>query len=261
MIDVQKSVSKQEIAINRVGISKIKYPICVIDRENEKQQTVAEFSLSVDLPKHAKGTHMSRFIEILNGYHQEMSHASVIRMIKEVQAKLESSNAYLKFEFPFFVTRKAPVSEASALLDYQCYFDCAINGEDITFKLGVEVPVTSLCPCSKTISEYGAHNQRGIITIDAETSTTKDAKAQFIYFEELFEIAEKAASCQLYPILKRPDEKYVTEYAYDNPVFVEDMVRNVASQLNEDQRIKAYRIHCENFESIHNHSAFAEIIK
>ncbi len=260
MIDVQKSLTKHDIAINRVGVSKIKYPIFVTDRQNNKQQTVAEFNMSVDLSKNSKGTHMSRFVEILKNYHNNISHRRIIEMTKEIQTKLESANAYLKADFPFFVDRKAPVSSANALLDYHCFFDCAVKGENINLWLGVSVPVTSLCPCSKTISEYGAHNQRGVITIDVELSNIENDNLQLVYFEELFAVAEESASSQLYPILKRPDEKYVTEFAYDNPVFVEDMVRNVANQLRKDPRIKSYKINCENFESIHNHSAFAEII-
>ena len=261
MIDVQKYKNQNQIAINRVGISKIKYPIYVVDRKNDNQQTVADFTMSVDLAKEDKGTHMSRFIEILKRFHQEINHNNILNMIKETRIKLEADNAFIKLEFPFFLDRKAPVSESSALLDYECWFECEGRGDNLVLKLGVKVPVTSLCPCSKTISKYGAHNQRGIITIDVEMSDFKEGHPNFIYFEELIDIAEQSASCKLYPILKRPDEKYVTEYAYDNPVFVEDMVRNVAIRLNEDHRIRSYKIHCENFESIHNHSAFAEIQK
>ena len=261
MIDVQKSKNRHQIAINRVGISKIKYPIYVVDRKNQNQHTIADFTMSVDLPKEAKGTHMSRFIEILKCFHQEINHKNLLTMIKETQIKLEAENAFIKLEFPFFLDRKAPVTESSALLDYECWFECEVRGNNLALRLGVKVPVTSLCPCSKTISKYGAHNQRGVITIDVEMSDSKAGNPNFIYFEELIDIAEQSASCKLYPILKRPDEKYVTEFAYDNPVFVEDMVRNVAVRLDEDQRIESYKIHCENFESIHNHSAFAEIQK
>jgi GTP cyclohydrolase I len=206
----------------------------------------------VHLPHHFKGTHMSRFVEILNSHEREISVESFGTMLREMMSRLEAEAGHIEMTFPYFVNKAAPISGVKALLDYEVTFTGEICKDKIVHTTKVVVPVTSLCPCSKEISDYGAHNQRSHVTISAQTN-------DFVWLEELIEIAEKQASCEVYGLLKRPDEKFVTEHAYDNPKFVEDMVRDIAAVLNADQRIDAYVVESENFESIHNHSAYALI--
>jgi GTP cyclohydrolase I len=206
----------------------------------------------VGLPHHFKGTHMSRFVEILNAHEREISVDSFKAMLREMVERLEAESGHVEMTFPYFVNKSAPVSGVQSLIDYDVTFVGEIERGRQTFTMKVVVPVTSLCPCSKEISEYGAHNQRSHVTINARTKG-------FVWIEDLIGYAEYEASCQLYGLLKRPDEKYVTERAYDNPKFVEDMVRDVAARLNADDRIEWYVVESENFESIHNHSAYALI--
>jgi len=250
--DVQGRPDTRRIPINRVGIKDIYHPVRVKDRSDGEQHTIANFNMYVSLPHNFKGTHMSRFVEILNQHEREISVESFGEMLAEMTARLDSDGGHLEMTFPYFVMKKAPVTKVESLLDYRATLVGELkNGRTETW-LKVTVPVTSLCPCSKRISDYGAHNQRSHVTIATRI-------AEHVWIEELIDIAEQEASCELYGILKRPDEKYVTERAYDNPKFVEDIVRDVALRLNEDERVRAYVIESENFESIHNHSAYARI--
>jgi GTP cyclohydrolase I len=195
---------------------------------------------------------MSRFIKILNDHEKEISVESFEDMLKEMSELLEVDSGYIEMSFPYFVKKKAPISGVKSLLDYDVSLIGEIKSGRTQTRIKVQVPVTSLCPCSKSISDYGAHNQRSHVTVDVKTRG-------FVWIEEIIELVEKQASCELYGLLKRPDEKYVTERAYDNPKFVEDMVRDVAGKLNEDDRVRSYTLESENFESIHNHSAYALI--
>jgi GTP cyclohydrolase I len=206
----------------------------------------------VRLPHHFKGTHMSRFVEILNAHEREISVETFRRMLDEMMEKLEAQSGHIEMNFPYFVNKAAPVSKVESLMDYDVTFVGDIDQGQPRFAMKVLVPVTSLCPCSKKISAYGAHNQRSHVTVTARTSG-------FVWIEDIVDVVEKQASCELYGLLKRPDEKLVTERAYDNPKFVEDMVRDVAAVLNKDERIDWYVVESENFESIHNHSAYALI--
>jgi len=250
--DVQSRADSRRIPINRVGIKNITHPIRVKDRSAGEQHSIANFNMYVNLPHNFKGTHMSRFVEILHNHEREISVDSFRSMLEEMTDRLEADAGHIEMTFPFFVMKKAPVSGVESLMNYEA----ALIGERKSGKtqmwIRVIVPVTSLCPCSKKISSYGAHNQRSHVTLTVRLRN-------HIWIEELIEIAESEASCELYGILKRVDEKYVTERAYDNPKFVEDMVRDVAVRLNKDERIAAYVAESENFESIHNHSAYALI--
>jgi GTP cyclohydrolase I len=250
--DVQNSEDTRHIPINKVGIKDIRHPVRIRDRDGGEQHTVALFNMYVDLPHNFKGTHMSRFVEILNHHEREISVKSFKEMLAEMTQRLEAQTGHIEMSFPYFVNKKAPVSGVQSLMDYDVTFLGEIKGNQNNTLLKVVVPVTSLCPCSKKISEYGAHNQRSHVTITVRTN-------QFVWIEEIIDIVEHMASCELYGLLKRPDEKHVTERAYDNPKFVEDMVRDIAVKLNADKRIDGYIVESENFESIHNHSAYAMI--
>jgi len=250
--DVQSRPDTRRIPINRVGIKDIYHPVRVKDRSGGHQHTIASFNMYVSLPHNFKGTHMSRFVEILNQHEREISVESFGEMLAEMTARLDADAGHLEMTFPYFVMKQAPVSRVESLLDYRATLVGELKGGRSETWLKVVVPVTSLCPCSKRISDYGAHNQRSHVTIAVRI-------AEHVWLEEIIDIAEKQASSELYGILKRPDEKYVTERAYDNPKFVEDIVRDVAMRLNEDNRIRAYVIESENFESIHNHSAYARV--
>lgn len=253
--DVQGRADTREIAINKVGIKDIRHPVRIMGRDGREQGTVANFNMYVNLPKEFKGTHMSRFIEILNSHDYEITVDSFRDMLGEMNEKLEAESGHIEMSFPFFVNKTAPESGVQSLLDYEVTLIGAKHGDDIEIHVKVVVAATSLCPCSKKISAYGAHNQRSHITMCALADLSKDT----LWIEDLIDIAESEASCELFAILKRPDEKYVTERAYDNPKFVEDIVRDVASRLNNEQRVLAYTVESENFESIHNHSAYALI--
>ena len=250
--DVQGSADVRRIAINKVGIKDIRHPVRVKDRTRGEQHTIANFSMYVFLPHNFKGTHMSRFVQILNSHEQEISVESFKDMLSEMVMRLESERGHIEMNFPYFVNKKAPISGVESLLDYEVTLIGEIRHGKPEMYIKVVVPTTSLCPCSKSISDRGAHNQRSHVTLTVRT-------CNFIWIEELIDIVEKEASCELFGLLKRPDEKYVTERAYDNPKFVEDMVRDVAARLNADDRICAYTVESENFESIHNHSAYALI--
>ena len=254
MEDVQNSKDTRHIPINKVGIKDIRHPVRVADRTGGEQHTIANFNMYVNLPHNFKGTHMSRFVEILNNHEREISVKSFKEMMLEMTERLEADSGHVEMNFPYFVNKTAPVSNVQSLMDYDVTFIGDFIDGDNQFTLKVLVPVTSLCPCSKKISDYGAHNQRSHVTV---TAKVKD----FIWIEEIIDLVEQEASCELYGLLKRPDEKAITERAYDNPKFVEDMVRDVAARLNADDRISAYIVESENFESIHNHSAYALIEK
>jgi GTP cyclohydrolase I len=250
--DVQASADTRRIAINKVGIKDIRHPVRVGDRSEGEQHTIANFNMYVYLPHNFKGTHMSRFVQILNNHEREITVESFKEMLTEMAERLESEVGHIEMSFPFFVNKAAPISGVRSLMDYEVTLIGEIRDGEPEMWLKVLVPVTSLCPCSKSISERGAHNQRSHVTVTVKTRG-------FVWIEEIIDLVEKEASCELYGLLKRPDEKHVTERAYDNPKFVEDMVRDVAGRLNEDDRVRAYVVESENFESIHNHSAYALI--
>ena len=252
MADVQSSKDNRAIAINKVGIKDIRHPVQVKDRTGKIQHTVANFNMYVDLPHHFKGTHMSRFVEILNNHDWEITVDSFKTMLTEMTSRLDADCGHIEMTFDYFVNKTAPASGVQSLLDYSVTMIGAREHGVNLINVKVVVPVTSLCPCSKKISDYGAHNQRSHVTVNVQTD-------DFIWIEEIIDIVEKQASCELYGLLKRPDEKIVTERAYDNPKFVEDIVRDIAAKLNDDTRINAYVVESENFESIHNHSAYALI--
>jgi GTP cyclohydrolase I len=250
--DVQSSADTRHIAIDKVGIKDIRHPVVVRDRNEGLQHTIATFNMYVNLPHNFKGTHMSRFVEILNSHEREISVNSFKEMLSEMAERLEAECGHIEMRFPYFINKRAPVSRVQSLLDYDVTLIGEVHYGVPVMYIKVMVPVTSLCPCSKEISDYGAHNQRSHVTVQVRTEG-------FVWIEEIIDLVETEASCQLYGLLKRPDEKYVTEYAYDHPKFVEDMVRDVAMRLNRDPRVSAYVVESENFESIHNHSAYALI--
>ncbi len=250
--DVQSSPDLRNIPIQKVGIKEIRHPVRVKDRSQGEQHTIAQFNMYVELPHGFKGTHMSRFVEVLHDYEPEISVKSFKKMLAEMVRYLDADTGHIEMSFPYFITKSAPISGVRSVMDYQVTLIGEFKDGKHTLMSKVVVPVTSLCPCSKEISDYGAHNQRSHVTVAVETNA-------FVWIEDLIELVEKQASCDLYGLLKRPDEKYVTEHAYDNPKFVEDMVRDVAAILNADPRIDAYIVESENFESIHNHSAYAMV--
>ena len=251
--DVQNHIDDRNVAIEQVGVSGLRYPITVLDKRQEHQNTVATLNLSVGLPHESKGTHMSRFVEVIERHRGELTVNTIQSVLEDLRTTLDTESARIEVAFDYFLERSAPASGATALMDYHCEFTGQLNNEKLDFILTVHVPVTSLCPCSKAISDYGAHNQRGTIRIDCRSS-------DIVWIEELIEVAESSASSPVYPLIKRDDERFVTMQAYDNPVFVEDMVRNVAVKLREDKRVQGFKVRAENYESIHNHNAFAEVI-
>lgn len=252
--DTQNEPDTRKISIDRVGVRDIRFPIVVSDKENRTQSTVARVALMVDLPEKYKGTHMSRFVEALHEHKRYLDVRTAIRLPNRLLTKLSAQRAHVEIDFPYFRTKKAPVSGMHGIMDYDVRFviDADRSGEN-TFTLTIKVPVTTLCPCSKAMSEHGAHNQRGIVTYSVRFSGAP------VWIEDIIDLIEKCASCQLYSLLKRPDEKYVTERAYDNPVFVEDLVRNVAVATERTNAFSWYRVEAENFESIHNHNAYAMV--
>jgi GTP cyclohydrolase I len=252
LTDTQNERDERQIAIDRVGVRSLRYPVEIKDKANRKQSTVATVSLAVDLPHHYKGTHMSRFVEVMNAHGPCLSVRDISQIPLELIDRLDAQKAHIEFRFPYFIEKLAPVSGSPGMMDYEVTFEVEATGDEIDFVVRVEVPVTTLCPCSKAISARGAHNQRGIVTFAVRFSTP-------IWIEDLVRLVEDCASCELYSLLKRPDEKHVTEAAFDNPVFVEDLVRGVAERANAHQEITWYQVEAENFESIHNHNAWAMI--
>jgi GTP cyclohydrolase I len=252
MKDVQNNIDNRNINIDKVGIKNIVYPIIVMDKSKGMQHTVASINMFVQLPHNFKGTHMSRFIKILNEFRDSITNDSITAILMEMKKRLNSISAHVELSFPYFIEKFAPVTKEASVMAYNCkYLASDVEGVK-DFITEVNVPILALCPCSKEISAYGAHNQRGIVCI-------KIRHRKMVWFEELILIAEESSSAPLYPLLKREDEKYITEKAYNSPVFVEDIVREISVKLNEDNRITWFEISCENYESIHNHSAYATI--
>jgi GTP cyclohydrolase I len=256
--DVQARADDRHLPIDEVGITGIRYPVAVADREHGKQDTTCEASLAADLAPGVKGAHLSRFVEILNQTAGELSPRALPAILDAISARLGANYARIEASFPFFLRRTAPVTGASALMDYRCWLVGELDARGAHVSLGAQVPVTSVCPCSKAISDYGAHNQRSTITIYACLRGEEEQPAE-LWLEELIEVAEAAASSPVFPLLKRPDERHVTMYAYDHPVFVEDMLRSVAQVLGSDARISSFAVEAASEESIHNHRAFARI--
>lgn len=252
--DKQSERDHRKLRIDKVGVRGLRFPIQVRDKEHAVQNTVATIGMYVDLPHEFKGTHMSRFIEVLNAHGNIVHVENIEDILHAMQDKLNAATAHIEMEFPYFMTKKAPVTKREGLMDYTARFDATACGKDLDFVLTVVVGVTTLCPCSKAISQYGAHNQRGHVTVQIRSKKS-------IWIEDLIELVEKSASAELYSLLKREDEKFVTERAYENPVFVEDLVRNVAVKLNAHRDVTWYKVEAENFESIHNHNAYASIEK
>jgi GTP cyclohydrolase IB len=252
MPDVQSTPDTRQIPIQRVGVKAVRYPLTVRTASGDLQPSIGMWNLDVHLPAEQKGTHMSRFVALLDEHRAPLDQAAFRVMLESMLAKLEAHSGRIEVSFPYFVMKTAPVSGVQSLLDYEVTLTGEMREGETRMSLKVLVPVTSLCPCSKKISEYGAHNQRSHVTISAELAAD-------LPIEDLIRIAEEEASCELWGLLKRPDEKFVTERAYENPKFVEDLVRDVATRLNADERVVAYVLEAENFESIHNHSAYAVI--
>lgn len=257
--DVQGERDERQIPIDKAGICDIKYPIVVVDGDHRRQHTVAKLDMSVDLPHYSKGAHMSRFVEILNEYHGELNMQRLPKLLLLIKDRLRADSAHVKITFPYFLEKTAPVSGLRSLLDYQCTFIGDLNRAVLDCTLEVRVPVNALCPCSKRISDYGAHNQRSDVTISVKSQWSDLRNLAPIFITDLVEIAENSASAPVYSLVKRVDERYLTMQAFDNPVFVEDTVRSVAGQLIKDQRVDAFRVSAVNHESIHNHNAFASI--
>ncbi len=247
--DVQKEKDLRQVPIRKVGVRDINYPFTVLDRSLKAQATVANINMFVDLPHDYRGTHMSRFVEVIERHKVDLDIHNLEDILNDMKETFSCETAHIEIQFPYFIRKNAPVSNIGSLMEYGCKLE-ATKDISMRMKLSVEVPVTNLCPCSKEISRYGAHSQRGIIKIVVESK-------KFIWVEELIKIAEDSSSSPVYTLLKRPDEKFVTEHAYDNPRFVEDAAREVAVRLRSDKRIKSFQVEVENFESIHNHSAYA----
>ncbi len=248
--DIQSEPDHRNIPINKVGVKDIRYPVVVLDRDEGSQHTVAVVNMYVNLPHHFRGTHMSRFVEILNRHRNGIDTRKVRGILDEMKAQLSAETAHFEIEFPYFITKAAPVSGEKGKMEYNCRL--VANSDEDYYMLEVKVPVLSLCPCSKEISSYGAHNQRSLFKVQIEA-------VEKIWIEDIIEIAETSASSEIYSLLKREDEKYITEKSYENPVFVEDMVRNAALKLMEKKGVLWFSVESENMESIHNHSAYAQI--
>jgi GTP cyclohydrolase I len=254
MIDVQNRRDERNLEIKKVGVKGIHYPVIVLDRANGVQHVNAAINMYVNLPHHFKGTHMSRFIEILNDYRGQINIKSFRVILANMREKLDAKSAHMEIEFPYFVEKSAPVTGAKSIMDYVCYFIGEDDGKKADFKVGVTVPVTTVCPCSKEMSLMGAHNQRSIVRVNVRFK-------KFFWIEDLIRVVEDSASGEVYSLLKRPDEKHVTEKSYENPMFVEDVVRSVAEKLGRDGNFTWYSVEAENIESIHNHSAYAYLEK
>jgi GTP cyclohydrolase I len=253
MEDIQNHKDDRNIDIDQVGVKGIRYPITVLDKNMGEQQTVAEINMYVNLPRYYKGTHMSRFVEILNENSRRISLQNFSEILDEMKKRLNAESAHMEISFPYFINKAAPISGSEGLMEYRCTFKGALNkGSDVITM--IQVPISTLCPCSKEISEFGAHNQRGEVRLQVRFK-------KFIWIEDLIRLVEESASSDVYSVLKREDEKYVTEMAYSNPKFVEDIVRDIAQKLNDDSNITWFSVESENFESIHNHSAYAYIEK
>jgi GTP cyclohydrolase I len=254
MIDIQNLKDERNVNIKKVGVKGLHYPITVLDKTRKTQQVNATISMYVSLLHHFKGTHMSRFVEVLNEIREQVNIRTFHGILEKIRAKLHAESAHIEIEFTYFIEKTAPRSGARGMMDYRCRFIGDCDSEGMDFVVGVDVPVTTVCPCSRAISLVGAHNQRSIVTVLVRFQ-------KFFWIEDLIKLIESSASSEVYSLLKRVDEKYVTEQAYNNPMFVEDIVRNVAVRLNDDPNFPWYRVEAENFESIHNHSAYACVEK
>ncbi len=252
--DIQSRRDHRRIAIDKVGVKNIVYPITVLDKTHGEQHTVATVNMFVALPHHFKGTHMSRFIEVLNEHRQGIAVRNVRKILETIRERLDAVSAHLEMHFPYFMEKAAPVSRARSLLAYQCAFKGTLKDNEYDLVVQAKVPVTSVCPCSKAISAAGAHNQRSEVTVNVRFR-------EFVWLEDLIHLVESRASAEVYSLLKRSDEKYVTEKAYNNPKFVEDLVRDVAQVLLRDPNVTWFSVEAENFESIHNHNAYAYVEK
>ncbi|MBD3289634.1 GTP cyclohydrolase I FolE2 [candidate division KSB1 bacterium] len=253
MRDVQNEVDYRNLEIDKVGVKNLRYPIVLLDKYNDQQHTIATINMSVNLPHRFRGTHMSRFIEVLNRHRREIDIHRMGDIMKEMKKVLNAESAHLELEFPYFIEKQAPVSGAKSLMEYKVKIIGSLN-DKITMTMGVSVPVITLCPCSKEISEYGAHNQRGEIYVLLRFKG-------FLWIEDVVAMVENCGSAKIYSLLKREDEKYITERSYENPNFVEDVVRNVADKFNKNENITWYQVDVVSFESIHNHDAYASIVK
>ncbi|HUT53779.1 MAG TPA: GTP cyclohydrolase FolE2 [bacterium] len=252
MIDVQNQPDARRIPIDKVGVKDIRYPVIVRDKARDTQATVASISMYVNLPEDFKGTHMSRFIEVLNRRHGRITLNNFLGILDELKTELNALSALVEMEFPYFIEKSAPVSGAKSLMEYNCRYIGEINHQSKLFHVGITVPVTTLCPCSREMSDRGAHNQRGRVTVTLEFKG-------FFWIEDVIALIEGSASSPVYALLKREDEKWVTEHSYDHPMFVEDLVREVTRRLRDDPNFTWFRVEAENFESIHNHSAYAMV--
>ncbi|MDD5722407.1 MAG: GTP cyclohydrolase FolE2 [Syntrophales bacterium] len=250
MVDIQNLKDHRNIDIQKVGVKGIKYPVIVLDKANGTQHVNATVNMYVNLPHRFKGTHMSRFIEILNEYRGQININTFRKILQRIKEKLNAESSHIEIRFPYFIEKTAPVSKAKSLMEYECSFRGESNGEKSEFIVGIAVPVTTACPCSKEISDMGAHNQRSVVRVNLRFK-------KFFWIEDVIRLVEESASSEIFSLLKRADEKYVTETAYQNPMFVEDVVRTVAEKLNESSNFTWYSVEAENMESIHNHNAYA----
>jgi GTP cyclohydrolase I len=251
MEDIQNNIDYRNIDIDQVGVKKIRYPITVLDKDMGEQQTVAEINMYVNLPRYYKGTHMSRFVEILNEHSRRISLQNFSEILEHVKERLNAESAHMEITFPYFISKSAPVTGIEGLMEYRCTFKGSLNkGSDLVIM--IRVPISTLCPCSREISDFGAHNQRGEVRLQVRFK-------KFVWIEDLIKLVEESASSDVYSVLKREDEKYVTERAYQNPKFVEDIVRDIAFKLKKDDNITWFAVESENYESIHNHNAYARI--
>lgn len=253
MLKTENKCNWHKIDIDKVGVKGLRYPILLSDKAHKQQHTIAQINMYVNLPHRFRSTHMSRFIAILNRFHREMAIHNVGKILKAMKKDLKAKSAHLEMEFPYFIEKQAPVTKASGLMEYRCHFNGALT-DKIRLLLGVSVPILTLCPCSKEIAEKSAHNQRGEIRVLTRFKG-------FLWIEDLIELVENCASSPIYSLLKRADEKYVTDHAYDNPVYVEDVARNVAEKLDGHPNVVWYSVEVESHESIHNHDAYAYIEK
>ena len=254
MPDIQNQSDARNIPLTKVGVKGLEYPITVLDKVNKVQHTVVKVDLFANLPHHFKGTHMSRFVEIFHRYREDLSMPKFLELLKHIREDLEAESAFGSVSFPYFVEKKAPVSKLPGIISCQCLYRGSVQakGKEVEkrFNVAISVPVSTVCPCSKAISDRGAHNQRGIVTVEVELGP-------FFWIEDIISLVEDAASSPVYSLVKREDEKFITEHAYDNPKFVEDLVRDVYAKLRDMNQFPCFSVEAENFESIHNHSAYA----
>ena len=249
MIDIQSTQDTREVPLQKVGVKNVKYPLQVLDKSRKTQSTTGTVNLFVNLPHNFKGTHMSRFIEVFHKYHNDISMNNFLEMLEEIRSKLDAERAFGRITFPYFIEKAAPVTKSAGLMEYTCSYEGEVTVSEANFFISIKVPVATLCPCSKAISEYGAHNQRGFVKV-------KVLYSKFFWIEDVISMIEECASTPLYSVLKRKDEKFVTEHAYDNPRFVEDVVREVYLGLKK-MDFKWFTVEAETEESIHFHNAYA----